>query len=627
MTERAAANQYVRNIAVIAHVDHGKTTLVDALLKQTGVFRSNQVVEERVLDYNDLEKERGITILAKNTSISYKDIKINIVDTPGHADFGGEVERTLSMVDGALLLVDACDGPMPQTRFVVQKALERKLKLILVINKIDRPDSRVDEVYEEVFDLLVNLGADDEDIDFPVVYTDARRGFATNDTEVARRYPSEKDSVQGNIYPVLDAVIAHVPPPKARLNEPLQMMVSTLAHDDYVGRIAIGRVEAGVLRRGAPVVLLRLDGTRMNCQISRMWVFRGLKRTEVESVEAGDIAAVSGIEDLNIGETIADPVDPRPLPPIKVEEPTVMVTFRVNTSPFNGREGKYITSRHLRDRLYREARKDVSLKVQDTEDPDAFRVSGRGELHLSILIETMRREGYEMAISKPEVILKSLGQIKQEPIEFMTLDVPEEYVGKVMEELGPRKAELIDIRTEGSGRVRMNFYIPTRGIMGFRSNFLTITKGMGIMHHVFDHYGNWCGEIVTRRQGAMIAWETGTTTTYALHNAQERGTLFVGPGEEVYAGQVVGENSRPRDLDINVCKKKHLTNMRAATSDETLRLAPPRVMTLEDALQWINSDELVEVTPKSIRIRKIVLDRQERHRLRKNDDVEEEDVE
>jgi len=630
-------NDKIRNIAVIAHVDHGKTTLVDALLRQTGTFRQNQVVEERVMDSNELERERGITILAKNTSISYKGVKINIVDTPGHADFGGEVERTLSMVDGALLLVDACDGPMPQTRFVVQKALDHHLKLILVVNKIDRPDARLEDINNEVFDLLVNLGAEDEDVEYPVIYTDARTGFATADLAEAQTYAEEararrgtagtEPARRGNVFAVLDAIVDHVPAPLARTQEPLQMMVSTLAHDDYVGRIAIGRVEAGTLNKGQNVTLCRLDGSRLSCSISRLCVFQGLKRIEVDSVEAGDIAAISGIEDLNIGETVADALDPKPLPPIKVEEPTITVTFKVNDSPFCGRDGQYITSRHLRERLYREAQKDVSLKVEDTKDPDSFKVSGRGELHLSILIETMRREGYEMAISKPEVILKSTAGKKTEPYEYLAIDVPEEYMGKVMEELGPRKAEMLDMHPDASGRVRMNFTIPTRGIMGLRPIFLTLTKGLGIMHHVFDHYGDYCGEIVTRREGAMISWEPGTTTTYALHNAQERGILFVGPGEDVYAGQIIGQNSRPRDLDINVCKKKHLTNMRASGSDEALRLTPHKVMGLEDALQWIKDDELVEVTPKAIRLRKTVLDRMERYRLKKDRGEEPDEVE
>ncbi len=619
-------NETIRNIAVIAHVDHGKTTLVDALLRQTGTFRQNQVVEERVMDSNDLEKERGITILAKNTSISYKGVKINIVDTPGHADFGGEVERTLSMVDGALLLVDACDGPMPQTRFVVQKALDHHLKLVLVVNKIDRPDARLDEISGEVFDLLVNLGAGDEDVEYPVVYADARTGFATSDVGEAREYArsvqTRKGSTEpgraGNVFAVLDAIIDQVPAPVARVEEPLQMMVSTLSHDDYVGRIAIGRVEAGALTKGQNVALCRLDGSQVSCWISRLWIFQGLKRTEVDRVDAGDIAAVSGIDDLNIGETIADAQTPIALPPIKVEEPTITVTFKVNNSPFCGKDGQYITSRHLRDRLYKEAQKDVSLKVEDTKDPDTFKVSGRGELHLSILVETMRREGYEMAISKPEVIMKGELAKRQEPYEYLAMDIPEEFMGKVIEELGPRKAEMLDMHPDSSGRVRMSFSIPTRGIMGLRPNFLTLTKGLGIMHHVFDRYGDYCGEIVTRREGAMISWEDGSTTTYALHNAQDRGILFIGAGQDVYSGQIIGQNSRTRDLDINVCKKKHLSNMRASGSDEALRLTPHRVMGLEDAMQWINDDELVEVTPKAVRLRKAVLDRMVRYRLKKD---------
>ena len=612
-------NTKIRNVAVIAHVDHGKTTLLDALLKQTGTFRQNQFTPERVLDSNELERERGITILAKNTSVSYRGVKVNIVDTPGHADFGGEVERTLSMVDGALLLVDACDGPMPQTRFVVRKALDHRLKLVLVINKIDRPDARLDEVNNEVFDLLVNLGAGDEDVDYPILYADARAGFATADAEEARAYrdPSRPPLKESSIYPVLDAILDRVPPPAAEPEAPFRMMVSALSYDDYVGRIAIGRVEAGQVRRGQDVVLCRLDGSRVPCVASRLWVFQGLKRIEAESVEAGDIVALSGIEDLCIGETIADPADPRPLPPIKVDEPTVTVTFRVNDSPFSGREGQYLTSRHLRDRLYRESLRDVSLKVEDTGDPDAFKVSGRGELHLSILIETMRREGYELAVSRPEVILKNAPSGKLEPYEYLSVDVPESYVGRVLEELGTRKAALLDMRPDPSRRVRMDFSIPTRGLMGFRPVFLTISKGTGVMHHVFDRYGEYSGEIVTRRHGAMVSWETGVTTSYALHNAQERGVLFVGPGQEVYAGMIVGENARDRDLDINVCKKKHLTNMRASVSDETVHLTPPRVMSLEDSLQWVREDELVEVTPRAVRLRKMVLDRMERYRQRR----------
>lgn len=614
-------NMNIRNVAVIAHVDHGKTTLVDALLRQTGIFRSNQVVQDRVLDSGDLEKERGITILAKNTSISYQGVKINIVDTPGHADFGGEVERTLSMVDGALLLVDACDGPMPQTRFVVQKFPEHGLKLVLVINKIDRPDARIDEVYGEVFDLLVNLGAGDDDVDFPVIYTEARRGFATLDAEMAKEYPKieGKDSLPSDISPVLDAILSRVPAPYARVDLPLQMMVSTLAHDDYVGRIAIGRIHAGILNKGDSVALCRPDGTVDSGEISTLSVFQGLKRIEVSHVEAGDIGAISGIDEIDIGDTVADSENPVPLPPVRVEEPTVMVTFKVNDSPFAGDDGKYITSRHLRERLLKESKKDVSLKVQPSQEPDSFRVAGRGELHLSILIETMRREGYEMAVSKPEVIFKTEGGKRKEPFEYLTVNIPEEFVGRVMEELGPRKAELVDMHTEGDSRARLNFLIPTRGIFGLRPAFLTLTKGTGIMHHVFDSHRDYAGDIVVRRQGAMISWETGIVTAYALRNAEERGELFVGPGEKVYAGQVVGENSRAMDLDINVCKKRHLSNVRAVSSEELVRLTPPRKMTLEEAMVWIGQDELLEVTPQSIRIRKAVLDRQDRYRLKKPD--------
>lgn len=616
----ATRNESIRNVAVIAHVDHGKTTLVDSFLRQTGVFRANQVVSERVMDSNELERERGITILAKNTSIEYRGVKINIVDTPGHADFGGEVERSLSMVDGAILLVDARDGPMPQTRFVVQKALSHGLKIVLAINKIDRPDARLQEVYDEVFDLLVNLGATDEDIDFPVVYCDARSGFATVSLNEALEYGRSQESRGrvGDIFPLLDTILSYVPAPLTKVNDPLQMMISALSHDDYLGRIAIGRVEAGVLTRGGTVALCRLDHAVVPVQVSRLWVFQGLKRLEVQSVASGDIAAVSGIAECNIGETIADIDRPQSLPPIRVEEPTVMVTFRVNDSPFAGRDGRYVTSRHLRDRLYKEAQRDVSLKVEDGQSPDTFTVSGRGELHISILLENMRREGYEIAVSKPQVIMKSQGQKKMEPYEYLSIDIQEEHMGRVMEELGPRKAEILEMHSEGSGRVRLSFSIPTRGIMGFRTTFLTLTRGTGIMHHVFDRYGEYAGDIVTRRQGAMVSWEQGQTTAYALDNAQERGVLFVGAGEEVYEGQIVGEHARPSDLDINVCKKKHLTNLRSSAADEALRLVPKRQMSLEDSLQWINHDELVEVTPVAIRLRKEGLNRHDRYRLRKN---------
>ena len=619
----------IRNVEVIAHVDHGKTTLVDALLKETGAFGEKRFHPERVMDSIDLERERGITILAKNTAVRYRGTKINIVDTPGHADFGGEVERILGMVDGALLLVDALDGPMPQTRFVVQKALEHRLKIVLVVNKIDRRDARVGEIYDEVFDLLVDLGASDEDVEFPVVYTDARAGFATTDLETARAYnlASDRSGFSFTVSPVLDAIIGHVPAPSCDPGGALQMMVSTLSYDDYIGRIAIGRVESGSLRKGQHVAICRTDGQVVQAQIAGVWVFKGLERIEVGEATAGDIAAISGLEDVSIGETIADPMRPVPLPPIKVDEPTISVSFRVNDSPFAGRSGIYLTSRHLRERLFREARKDPSLRVEETDSPDEFKVSGRGELHLGILIETMRREGYEMGISKPEVILKGSGAKRLEPYEILSLDIPEVYMGRVMEELGPRRADMLEMHHDASGRVRLTFRAPTRGLMGFRPVFLTITKGTGIMHRVFDSYGDYSGEISTRREGSMISWETGITTTYALHNAQERGILFVGPGEEVYAGQIVGQHSRARDLDINVCKKKHLTNMRSSTAEEALRLTPKKAMGLEDSIQWIKEDELVEVTPDAIRLRKMILDRNLRHRMNKEKGLEAEEEE
>ena len=620
----------IRNAAIIAHVDHGKTTLVDALLKQSGVFRANQQVAERVMDSNDLERERGITILAKNTSLHYNGVKINIVDTPGHADFGGEVERTLSMADGALLVVDAAEGPMPQTRFVLSHALEHGLKIILVVNKIDRPDERPAEVVDEVLDLFISLGANEEQIDFPVIYTDARRGLATRDIAEAESFRAilEKEGpghFAEGIKPVLDEILRSVPAPKANPGGPLQMMVSTIARDDYVGRIGIGRIMAGALRRNQPVALCRLDKTITKEQVSTIFIYHGLKRIEIDEAFAGDIAAVAGIPDVSIGETIADADNPQPLPPIKVEEPTVTMTFAVNDSPFSGREGKFVTSRHLRDRLYRECEKDVSLRVNDTGSPDSFLVNGRGPLHLSILIETMRREGYELAVTKPQVIFRKEGGELLEPFEYLSVDVPEESVGAIMEEAGARRAELRSMGACGQRRVRIDFSIPTRGLMGFRSAFLTITRGTGIMTYSFDGYRPHKGPIQANRQGSMIAWETGTTTTYALHNAQERGVLFVGPGQEVYAGQIVGEHCRAKDLDINVCKKKHLTNMRSSTSDMTLHLTTPRRMSLEEALEWVGEDELVEATPDSIRLRKMVLGRNERYRNRVVQEADQDD--
>lgn len=600
------ARQDIRNIAIIAHVDHGKTTLVDAMLKQTGTFRDNQEVGERILDSNALERERGITILAKNTAIRYKGVKINIVDTPGHADFGGEVERILSMVDGCLLVVDAFDGPMPQTKFVLSKALAQGLKPILVVNKIDRPEARPLEVVDEVLDLFIALGADEDQLEFPIVYSSARDGIATLDLDI----PGE------NIFPLLDTIIDEIAPPLSDPEGDLQLQVTTLDYDDYVGRIVIGRLARGVIRYGQTVALCKRNGSISREKISRLYTFEGLNRVEVQEAQAGDIIAVTGIQDINIGETIAAMENPEPLPLLTVEEPTITMTFRVNDSPFAGREGKYVTSRHLRDRLFRELLTDVALRVQETDTPDAFEVSGRGELHLSILIETMRREGYELAVSKPNVIFREVNGEKQEPYEYLVIDVPDEYIGVVMERVGARKGELTNMAPYSAGHTRLEFVIPARGLIGFRSDFLTDTKGYGIMHHNFHGYGPYKGALPGRGRGALVAWEAGTATTYALYSLQDRGVLFIDPGAEVYEGMIVGENSREDDIDINVCKKKHVTNMRSSTAEETLRLDVPRKMTLEQALEWINDDELVEVTPGSVRLRKMILNRQQRARVR-----------
>lgn len=605
----------IRNVAIIAHVDHGKTTLVDALLKQTGTFRENQQVAERVMDSNDLERERGITILAKNTSIRYKGHKINIVDTPGHADFGGEVERILSMVDGALLVVDAFEGPMPQTRFVLSKALQQGLKPVVVVNKIDRPDARPEEVVDEVLDLFISLGADDDQIEFPVVYAAARTGVAK----------LKLDDESDNILPLLDKIVEVIPPPPGERTGPVQMMVTTLDYDDYIGRIAIGRVNNGIVRANTTVAVADRDGQIRTGKLARIYNIEGLKRVEQQEVEAGEIVAVSGLAEINIGETITDAENPQPLPPIKVDEPTLTMTFRVNDSPFAGREGQYVTSRHLRRRLDRELESNVALRVEDTDSPDALKVSGRGELHLSILIETMRREGYELAVTKPKVILKEIGGVTQEPLEDLTIEVPEEFLGPTMEQLGMRKAEVTGMHHHGDGRVRLEAVIPARALIGFRSEFLTQTKGYGIMYHNFHGYGPYRGEVPGRRRGVIVAWETGLTTGWALHNIQERGTLFVGPSEEVYEGQVVGENSRLKDMDANVCKVKHVSNVRKAQGDEGFRLESPLRMSLEQALEYINEDELVEVTPKSIRMRKATLSRMIRRSRRGPSDVDDED--
>ena len=604
----------LRNVAIIAHVDHGKTTLVDGLLRQSGIFRSNEHVVERVMDSNELERERGITILSKNTGITYKGVKINIVDTPGHADFSGEVERILTMVDGCLLIVDAAEGPMAQTKFVLRKAMEAGLKPVVVINKIDRPDRRIAEVEDEVLELFIELGATDEQIDYPVLYASARAGVA--------KYHMEDEAK--DLRPIFDTILDHIPCPEGDPDAPLQAMVSSLDYDEYVGRIALARIRQGTLRAGQQVAVAKLDGTVVRYKAAQLFGFQGLKRVPLEVASVGDIIAMTGLESVNIGETITDPENPMPLPPIKVDEPTLQMTFRTNDSPFAGREGKYVTSRHLRERLYRELERNVALRVEDTDSPDAFTVSGRGELHLSILIETMRREGYELAVSKPEVIYHyDENGNKLEPLEDLTVDIPEEYMGVVMEALGNRRAEMVDMHNDGHGHLRLHFIIPARGLVGFRSEFLTMTRGYGIMNHVFHGYGPFRGEIVTRHRGSLVASETGTTTTYALYQVQERGTLFVEPGVEVYQGQVVGENSREQDMDVNVCKLKHLTNVRSATGEETLRLEPPRLLTLEEALEQIADDELVEVTPKSIRLRKQHLDPIIRARLAKGKTVDE----
>ncbi|EGD50398.1 GTP-binding protein [Thermoanaerobacter thermohydrosulfuricus] len=594
----------VRNIAIIAHVDHGKTTLVDAMLKQSGIFRANEKVEERILDFNDLERERGITILAKNTAVRYKDVKINIVDTPGHADFSGEVERVLKMVDGVLLLVDSFEGPMPQTRFVLSKALELDLKPIVVINKIDRPDARPQEVIDEVLDLFIELGANDDQIDFPVVYTSAKEGIA--------KLSLEEES--HDLRPLFDTILDYIPAPIGDIEAPLQLIVTTLDYDDYIGRIAIGKVVRGKIISGEEAAICKRDGSIQKVHINNLYQFEGLKRVQVEEASLGDIVAVSGISDIEIGETIADRDNPEAVDFVRIEEPTVSMTFSVNTSPFAGTEGKYVTSRHLRERLFKELETNVALRVEETDSTDSFKVSGRGELHLSILIETMRREGYELQVSKPTVIFKEINGVKMEPIELLTIDIPEEYMGVVMEKLGPRKAELMDMHTLKPGTIRLKFKIPTRGLIGYRSEFLTDTKGNGIMTSVFYDYAPYKGDIPSRTRGALVAFETGVATTYGLYNAQERGTLFIEPGTKVYEGMVVGVNSRSGDIDVNVCKKKHVTNLRSATADEALRLSPVKKMSLEEALEFIDNDELVEVTPQSIRIRKKILDSQQRYK-------------
>ena len=593
----------LRNVAIIAHVDHGKTTLVDRLLWSSHVFRENQEVQERVLDSNDQERERGITILSKNISIHYKDVKINVIDTPGHADFGGEVERVLNMADGALLIVDAYEGPKPQTRFVLSHALERGLRIVVVVNKIDRPNADPEGAVDKVFDLMVELGASDEQLDFPVVYASGRDGYSSLDPEAR----------EGDMKPLFEAILRYVPAPEGDADGPLQILFSNIDYDDYTGRIGIGRVERGMVKNGQPVVICKTDGTTANARIGKLYQFEGLKRVEHDSAVMGDLIAVTGIADLNIGETACSPDCVEALPFVKIDEPTISMLFIVNNSPFAGREGKFVTSRNLRDRLFKEVETNVSMRVKETDSTDAFEVSGRGELHLSILIETMRRQGFEFAVSRPRVIFKRDEEGKLlEPMELLMIEVPEQYVGAVMEKLGSRKAEIVNMGTRDTGVSHLEFRIPARGLMGYRQQFLTDTNGNGIMNSVFDGYEPYKGDIPQRVQGSLVVFETGETSSYGLFNAQERGDLFVGPGVEVYEGMIIGESPKNEDVTVNVCKKKHVTNMRAAGSDEALRLTPPTVLSLEQSLEFINDDELVEVTPKSIRLRKRILSREQR---------------
>ncbi|MDA8334655.1 MAG: translational GTPase TypA [Peptococcaceae bacterium] len=584
----------IRNLAIIAHVDHGKTTLVDAMLRQSGVFHDKQVVEERIMDRGDLERERGITIMAKNTAVFYNGYRLNIVDTPGHADFGGEVERIVLMVDGVLLLVDAVEGPMAQTRFVLRKALEAKLFPIVVINKIDRVNARPAEVLDEIIELFIDLDADDEQLDFPVIYTNARDGVSSLD-------PATRGT---DLKPLMEMIVKNIPPPAGDENAPLQLGVSMIDYDPYLGRQAVGRIVNGRIASRQEVAVIAPDGSSRRQRLSGLFVYSGLRKEPAEEAVTGEIVVVAGLEDVNVGNTVADPENPVPLAFVAIDEPTVAVSFRVNKSPFAGREGEYVTSRKLGERLLKELESDVSLRVESTDSPDCFLVAGRGELHLSILIETMRREGYEFEVSRPRVIEKEIDGRRCEPVELLNAEVPDGFVGIVMDRLGPRKSELVNMTAKGDGTVRLEFHVPTRGLFGFRSEFLTDTKGLGVLHHSFHHYAPYRGEIQTRLRGSLVAFETGATTGYGLENAQERGELFVGPGVPVYKGMVVGENARPGDMPLNVCKKKQLTNVRSSTSDIAVKLTPYRQMSLEKCLEFIADDELLEVTPKSLRMRK-----------------------
>ena len=596
-------NQNMRNIAIIAHVDHGKTTLVDALLRQSHVFRENEQVAERVMDSGDIEKERGITILSKNTSVMYNGVKINIVDTPGHADFGGEVERVLKMVDGVLLLVDAFEGPMPQTREVLKKSLALNLKPIVVINKIDRPGANPLKVVDQVLELFIELNATDEQLDFPVIYASAKNGIAKLHLE------DEAD----NITCIFDTIIKYIDAPECEIDGPMQMLVSNIDYDDYLGRLAVGRIERGNIKSGMPVAICKKEKNDQG-KIAKLFTYEGLKRTEVDEVKAGDIVCLSGISDINIGDTICDLEHPEKIDFVDIDEPTVSMTFSVNNGPFAGREGEFVTSRHIRDRLFKELERNVSLRVKETDSADSFEVCGRGELHLSVLIETMRREGFELLVSRPKVIFKEIDGVKCEPRERLVVNVPDDCIGNVIEKLGRRKAEMINMEPAEAGHTKIEFKIPARGLIGYRTEFLTDTKGVGTMNNIFDSYAPYEGTISARTRGVLVAFEQGTSITYGLYNAQERGELFIGAGVEVYEGMIVGSNSRSEDIAINVCKEKHLTNTRASGSDDALRLVPPVQMSLEQAIEFIAEDELVEVTPKNIRLRKKILDTKTRER-------------
>jgi GTP-binding protein len=587
-----------RNIAIIAHVDHGKTTLVDAMLRQSGIFRANEEVVERVMDSNDLERERGITILAKTTGIRYQGVKINIVDTPGHSDFGGEVERALKMVDGVVLLVDASEGPLPQTRYVLMKALEAKLPAIVVINKIDRPDARIQEVMNELFDLFIDLDATEEQLDFPIIYTNARAGIAKASLE---------DGAASDLRPLFEAIVKYIPEAPGDPAGTLQMLVANLDYSDYLGRLAIARVFNGTLHIGDEVGVVKLDGTLQKTKITKLYSFEGLKRVDETIGRPGDILAIAGVEGINIGETVTNPENPAPLPHIQIDEPTIAMVFTINTSPFAGREGQYVTSRNLRERLEKELLTNVSIRVEEAGGPDAFRVMGRGELQLAILIETMRREGYELTVGKPEILTKTIDGQMHEPVEMLIIDCPETFLGVVIEKLGGRKGKMVKMVNHGSGRVRLEFHVPTRGLIGLRSEILTDTRGTAIMNSLFHGYIEWQGDIPMRPTGSLVADRAGKTTAYAIWNLQERGEIFVTPGTEVYEGMIVGENARSVDLDVNIIKEKKLTNMRSSTADEAIRLVPPRILNLEQAIEFIREDEFVEITPQTIRLRKKVL--------------------